>query len=85
MVWSRLPGREAEIVGKDKNGVAHKQEDVVLVLLFATGVGPPASQPRVLGADSNWRIVRLTHHDRRVLHFESEVKCDQLDPAWSLA
>src|SRR6476660_5676581 len=28
VVWSRLPEREAEIVGKDKDGVAHKQEDI---------------------------------------------------------
>jgi hypothetical protein len=48
MVWSRLPEREAEIVGKDKDGVARKQEDDLSSSNSICGATAPPRSPRAL-------------------------------------
>ena len=53
MVWSPLPEREAEIVGKDKDGVARKQEDKCTIFQ----IHPPRNRrsfevPRLVGREA---------------------------------
>ena len=51
MVWSPLPEREAEIVGKDKDGVARKQEDKCTIFQFHPARNRHSSEAaRLVGA-----------------------------------